>query len=97
MFESISRTASSSSSPVRRGITRSVRMMLGRKFETFCRPSSPSAADSVRKPQVRTSSVRPERAALSSSTIRTRSAVCTPCSASVTETAVLIGNPYSLA
>ena len=66
-------------------------MMLGRNWETFWRPSSPSAADSVRKPHVRTNSVRPERAALSSSTISTRSEPCCVWrSTSVKETVVLM-------
>ena len=88
---STSRTASSNSNPVRRGITRSVRMMLGRNCETFCRPSSPSAAESVRNPHVRTNSVSPDRAALSSSTMSTRSdAFWVWRSASVMETVVLM-------
>ena len=48
-------------------------MMVGRNTEMRWSASSPSAAESVMKPQVRTSSVRPSRVEGSSSTIRTRS------------------------
>jgi len=56
-----------------RGMTRSVMMMDGRNAVTCWSASSPSTADCVVKPQVRTSSVNPSRAVGSSSTIRTRS------------------------
>ncbi len=69
-------SAFSSSMPLIRGITRSVTTIEGRKAVTFSSASAPSAASSAVNPQARTSSVRPLRVAGSSSTIRTRSAVC---------------------
>ena len=57
-----------------RGMNRSLTMIVGWNEATSARAASPSAAASTVKPQVRTSSVRPRRAASSSSTISTRSA-----------------------
>src|SRR4051812_102427 len=58
-----------------RGITRSEMTIAGRNDVTFASPSSPSVADSATKPQLFMSCSRPIRAAESSSTISTRSAV----------------------
>src|SRR6266550_4345971 len=62
---------SSSSMPPMRGILRSVRTIEGDQLTIFSQPSCPSAALSVRYPQLETSSASPSRSFSSSSTIST--------------------------
>src|SRR5438067_75531 len=57
--------------------------MAGRNVVIFSSASSPSAADSARKPQLLTSCSRPTRAAGSSSTISTRSETAFVCGVAV--------------
>ena len=74
---STSRMRDNSSMPSMRGIFRSVTTMPGDHWRTRSRPSTPSAAESARKPHDATSSVSPLRACASSSTIRTFSCTFT--------------------
>src|SRR5581483_10021863 len=62
---------SSNSSPLMRGILRSVTTMEGDQAVTFSNPSAPSRAVSARYPQAEMSSARPVRSFSSSSTIST--------------------------